>query len=148
MFRKGQPEQTKGYGSFIEPKVTIDGNIFTESSFYLAGRLNGDLHSEDDVFIDANGMVSGSVRAKNVFVAGTVEGGLEASGFLKIAETGKVYGDIHVFRLITDEGAIFEGKCSMSEVAAIKTSHADMRKQKSSEMFRKKDFADSGDKQN
>ena len=144
MFRKGQPELLRGYNSFIEQKASINGDIFTESSFYLAGKLNGDLRSEGDVYIDAEGVVSGNVYAKNIYVAGNVEGGVEASGFLKIAETGKLYGDAHVFRLITDEGAIFEGKCSMSDISSIKPLNPEMRKIKPDAMFRKKDYMDSG----
>ena len=142
MYRKNQPEHTRGYGSIIEPKVTIDGNIFTASSIYLAGKLNGELRSEGDVYIDADGFVTGNVYAKNVYLAGTVEGGIETSGYLKIAEAGKLYGDIRVFRLITDEGAIFDGRCTMTEVASVKPVHAELRKMKPNAMFRKKDFLD------
>ncbi|MDR1059855.1 MAG: polymer-forming cytoskeletal protein [Clostridiales bacterium] len=141
MFGKGSPDGTKGYGTTIESKVSIEGNIYTEASLFIAGKLSGDIRSDGDVFVGSEGMINGNIFAKNVCVAGTVEGRIEAGGFLKLLGTGKLYGDITVFRLITDEGAIFEGKCSMTDLLAIKSNQAEIRKLKSdSTMFRKKDY--------
>ncbi|MDR3121748.1 MAG: polymer-forming cytoskeletal protein [Clostridiales bacterium] len=141
MFGKSTPEQGKGYGSTIGSKVNIDGNIYTESSLYIEGKLNGEIRSDGDVYIGTDGLINGNIFAKNICVAGTVEGAVEAGGTLKLLGTGKLYGDINVFRFIADEGAVFEGKCSMSDLAAMKPNPPEMRKIKQdNNMFRKKDY--------
>lgn len=143
MFGKAEPGPGKGYDSTIESKVNIDGNIYTESSLYIAAKLNGEIRSDSDVFIGADGIINGNIYARNICIAGVVEGTIEASGVLKIMDTGKLYGDISVFRFIAAEGAVFEGKCSMSDLASMRPAQPETRKLKSDgSMFRKKDYID------
>ena len=132
----------KGYDSTIGSKVNIDGNIYTESSLYIAAKLNGDIRSDSDVYIAADGIINGNIYARNICVAGVVEGAVEASGVLKILSSGKLYGDINVFRFITTEGAVFEGKCSMSDLTAVRPAPAATTRitKTESSMFRKKDY--------
>lgn len=141
LFGRAELGLTKGYDSTIGSKVNIDGNIYTESSLYIAAKLNGDIRSDSDVYIGADGIINGNIYARNICVAGVVEGAVEASGVLKIVSTGKLYGDINVFRFITSEGAIFEGKCSMSDLAATRPAPQTARITKGDNgMFRKKDY--------
>ena len=146
MFGRTETESIKGYDSTIESKVNIDGNIYTESSLYIAAKLNGEIRSDSDIFIGGDGIINGNIIARNICVAGVVEGTVEASGVLKILNTGKLYGDVSVYRFILCEGAVFEGKCSMSDMAALKTGAPELRSIKSenkkpeSIMFRKKDY--------
>ncbi|MCL2060080.1 MAG: polymer-forming cytoskeletal protein [Oscillospiraceae bacterium] len=131
----------KGYDSTIESKVNIDGNIYTESSLYIAAKLNGEIRSDSDVYIGADGIINGNIFARNISIAGIVEGTIEASGALRILSTGKLYGDISVFRFILSEGAVFEGKCTMSDLTTHRTNQNETRLLKSeSSMFRKKDY--------
>ena len=141
MFGKADSGTVKSYDSTIESKVNIDGNIYTESSLYIAAKLNGEIRSDSDVYIGADGIINGNLFARNICIAGVVEGNIEASGVLKILNTGKIYGDINVFRFIASEGAVFEGKCSMSDLTAMRPGVAETRKIKSdNSMFRKKDY--------
>jgi len=131
----------KGYDSTIGSKVNIDGNIYTESSLYIAAKLNGEIRSDSDVYIGADGIINGNIYARNICIAGVVEGTIEASGVLKILNSGKLYGDINVFRFITSEGAVFEGKCTMNDLASVRPGPAASRVTKSGgSMFRKKDY--------
>ena len=143
MFIRLSSDSAKSYDSTIETKVNIDGNIYTESSLYIAAKLNGEIRSDSDVYVGADGIIKGNIYAHNICIAGIVEGSIEASGVLKIQNTGKLYGDVSVFRFILSDGAVFEGKCSMGEIAAIKPHQQEMRLIKSeSSMFRKKDYID------
>ena len=143
MFGKSESVSAKGYVSTIESKVNIDGNIYTESSLYIAAKLNGEIRSDSDVFVGADGIINGNIFARNICIAGVVEGAIEASGVLKILSTGKLYGDISVFRFILSEGAIFEGKCTMSDLTSLKPNQQETRQLSSeSSMFRKKDYLD------
>ena len=141
MFGRAESESAKGYDSTIESKVNIDGNIYTESSLYIAAKLNGEIRSDSDIYIGPDGIINGNVFARNICVAGVVEGKIEASGVLKILNTGKLYGDVNVYRFILSEGAVFEGKCSMSEMNAQKAAQPDIQRLKTdNNVFRKKDL--------
>ena len=141
MFGKPESVSAKSYDSTIESKVNIDGNIYTESSLYIDAKLNGEIRSDSDVYIGADGIINGNVIARNICIAGIVEGAIEASGVLKILNTGKLYGDVSVFRFILAEGAVFEGKCTMSDLPSPRPNQQEARLLKSeTSMFRKKDY--------
>jgi len=141
LFGKSEFGPIKGYDSTIGSKVNIDGNIYTESSLYIAAKLNGEIRSEADVYIGADGIINGNVYARNICIAGVVEGSVEAGGVLKLLNTGKLYGDINVFRFIISEGAVFEGKCTMNDLSAARPAPPVARIAKSNNsMFRKKDY--------
>ena len=90
------------------------------------------------MYVGADGVVNGDINAANVIAAGSVEGKISAAGFLKILSTGRVYGDISVYRLIADEGAVFEGKCSMSDTSGALSAQPDLRMKPQQGLFRKK----------
>ena len=140
MFGKNNQEKVSDYNTMIDSKVSIEGNIYTESSIYIAGKLNGEIRSEGDVFIGLDGFINGNIYAKNISVAGSIEGFVEANGTLRILNSGKIYGDINVYRFVADEGAVFEGKCSMTDLSAMPINPIDVRNHKSDSMFRKKDY--------
>ncbi|MCL2164066.1 MAG: polymer-forming cytoskeletal protein [Oscillospiraceae bacterium] len=142
MFDKNRPEKIEIFNSTIDSKVNIEGNVISETSVHMSGKLSGDIHCEDDVFIGPEGFVNGNIYAANIFIAGIVEGSVEAEGFLKILGTGKLYGNIVVRRLITDEGAVFEGNCSMTDISASSKGHnqPEVKKIRSESMFRKKNY--------
>jgi len=143
MFGKTEFGPIKDYDSTISSKVNIDGNIYTESSLYIAAKINGEIRSDSDVYIDADGIVNGNIFARNICISGVVEGSVEASGALKIQSTGKLYGDINVFRFIASEGAVFEGKCTMNDLTSARAAPPLIRNvQSSGGMFRKKDYLD------
>ena len=142
MFNKVQLEKNENYNSSIDSTVVIEGNITCDSSFYMSGKLNGDIRCQSDVFIGPDGFINGNIYAVNVFVAGIVEGSVEAESFLKILGTGKLYGNIVVRRLITEEGAVFEGKCSMTDMSAssVGAPQPEFKKSKSESLFKKKNY--------
>jgi cytoskeletal protein CcmA (bactofilin family) len=100
-------------GTFIGANAVFEGNIELGGTIRVDGKIIGNLNIDGDAFIGSDALVKGNIRAKNVHLAGTVEGNIRADGILKILSTAKLYGDIEVKSFVTDEGAIFEGKCSM-----------------------------------
>ena len=44
---------------------------------------------------------------------------LQPKGVLKILSTAKLFGDIKVNSFVADEGALFQGKCSMMDDAPV-----------------------------
>jgi cytoskeletal protein CcmA (bactofilin family) len=89
------------------------GNIESEGAVRIDGKLKGSINSQGDVYIGSNALITGNITADNIHLAGIVEGNIISKGMLKVLSTAKLYGDIKVNSLIADEGALFQGKCSM-----------------------------------
>jgi len=80
-----------------------------------SGRIVGEVSATQNVSIGSSGDIDGNVVAKNVTVGGKVKGTISAQEKLVFEPKAVVRGDIRAAKLVIDEGAVFDGKCMMSE---------------------------------
>lgn len=97
-----------GEGTSIEGKLRSQGNVRVD------GRIVGEINAHESVSIGLAGEVQGNVTAKNITVGGKVKGSLIAQEKLVFLAQAVIQGDIRAAKLVVDEGAIFDGKCSMN----------------------------------
>lgn len=96
-----------GSSSHFEGKLNSKGIIRVDGSF------SGELNIEGDVIIGEGGNVKGTMRASKVTIAGSVEANVHCDGNLELTSNGKLYGDIEVRAIRIEDGAIFQGRCTM-----------------------------------
>jgi cytoskeletal protein CcmA (bactofilin family) len=99
---------------FLDGGSHLQGELRFEASFRVDGKLTGLVESEGDLIVGEAGEVDGEVRAGQVFVSGTVRGTIHALRRVQIAPSGKVFAEIDTPTLVIEDGATFEGRCSMS----------------------------------
>lgn len=95
--------------------TVIVGSITASSSIRVEGEIKGKVVCHDLVTVGSTGNVEGDVDAKNIVIGGKVNGNISAQDKLVMEAKSSVAGDIRARRLVVDEGATFEGKCSMKE---------------------------------
>lgn len=95
--------------------TVIVGTITASSSIRIEGEIKGKVVCHDLVTVGSTGSVEGDIDAKNLVIGGRVNGNLSAQDKLVMEAKSGVTGDIRARRLVVDEGATFEGKCSMKE---------------------------------
>ncbi|NMA67365.1 MAG: polymer-forming cytoskeletal protein [Clostridiaceae bacterium] len=95
---------------------SISGNIESEGSIKILGKVEGDIKAGGDVYIEATSSITGNVYGSNVYVSGTIKGNVLSKGILHLMTQARLYGDIEIGSIVTDEGAIFQGNCRMIEV--------------------------------
>lgn len=104
------------FDAVIGENTRFEGNIFCDGSVRIDGKVEGDINSSGgDVLIGTKAHVKGNIIANNLQLSGTIEGNIQVAGMLRISSTGRLYGDIQVRNFVSDEGAIFQGKCVMIE---------------------------------
>ncbi len=96
--------------------TSITGNIESEGSIKIIGKVEGDVKAGGDVYIESTSSITGNIFGSNVYVSGTVKGNILSKGLLHLMMQARLYGDIEVGSIVTDEGAIFQGNCRMIEV--------------------------------
>lgn len=96
--------------------TTFTGNIESEGSIKVLGKVEGDVKASGDVYIEHTSSVIGNIYGSNVYISGHIKGNVLAKGILHLMTQAKLYGDIEVNSIVTDEGAIFQGNCRMIEV--------------------------------
>jgi cytoskeletal protein CcmA (bactofilin family) len=103
---------------FLDGGSHLQGELRFDASFRVDGKFTGTVASEGDLIVGAAGEVDGEVRVGQVFVSGTVRGTIHAVRRVQIAPSGKVFAEIDTPALVIEDGATFEGSCSMSRDAA------------------------------
>lgn len=95
---------------------TFVGNIESEGSIKILGKVEGDIKAGGDIYIEATSSITGNVYGSNVFMSGTIKGNIISKGILHLMAQARLYGDIEVTSIVTDEGAIFQGSCRMIDL--------------------------------
>lgn len=108
----GEMSTTIGAEAYFHGVITVRGSL------YIEGQVEGDIHEAQMVVIGRNGCVKGDVCAQHVVVSGTIEGDVNAAQEFELKSGGRVTGDVHTKKLHIEEGAVFEGNCSMRDGAA------------------------------
>ena len=93
--------------------ASFHGSLVVKGSLRVEGAFEGDISDAVDVEIGAKGRVIGNIAAELVVIAGEVVGDIVASRSLEILASGRLTGDVRAAKLKIDEGAFYEGSCSM-----------------------------------
>ena len=101
--------------AFLGPGSKITGTIKLDSTGRIEGEVEGEIHARDLV-IGESAVVKAQIHGATVVVHGTVTGDIHATSRLEIRRPAKVKGNISSPVLVIEEGASFEGKCSMGDV--------------------------------
>ncbi len=108
--------------------TSFNGNIESEGSIKILGKIEGDVRASGDVYIEPTSTVTGNVYGSNVYISGTINGNVLSKGILHLMTQAKLLGDIEVNSIVTDEGAIFQGNCRMIELNKEENTPANPRK--------------------
>lgn len=113
IFKNGGTGQDDLNG-FLDAGSHFHGELTFEASFRVDGKLTGKVRSGGSLVVGEGGEVDGEIKAGQIFVSGTLRGAVEATERLQIAPGGRVLAEIVTPSLVIEDGAIFEGKCTMT----------------------------------
>lgn len=101
-----QPEAKE---SLIASDLTIEGKIQGSGHVRIAGRFKGDVDVQGNLRIDNGAKLNGGVKAKQVVVAGELEGNIDAATRVELLDTAVMVGDIRTGTLIVNAGSKIRG---------------------------------------
>ncbi len=93
--------------------VNLSGRIDAKHDIQVNGTFTGEIVAERDAIIGDRGEVNGPISAKNITVAGVVNGDVNVVNELDILPSGKIFGNISAKILSIKPGGILNGKCVM-----------------------------------
>lgn len=105
---------SKDIKTLIGEGCKVEGNFFIPTATRIDGTIKGDLTGDSGVVIGHSGRIIGSVCAVEVVVFGIIEGNVETHR-LELKKGCKMNGDVIVGTIITEDGSVFNGKCSMKD---------------------------------
>ncbi len=118
-------DKNKDFSAYIGKGCKLDGVFNFEGTGRIDGNFVGDVTSKDKLVVGQTGNIDGSIIVSELIVFGTITGKIESEK-VTIHKTGKIVGEFKIKNLITESGAIIDGKISMQE----KTKIIDLKNEK------------------
>jgi cytoskeletal protein CcmA (bactofilin family) len=99
---------------FLDTGSHVEGELRFETSFRVDGQFSGKVNTAGDLIVGEGGEVEGDLRVGQVFISGTVRGTIRAAKKIQISARGKVFAEIDTPALVIEDGAFFQGHCTMT----------------------------------
>jgi len=99
--------------SVIGPKAYFQGTLNIKGSVRIDGKLKGNVINCKSVIIGKEGKVIGDISSETVSISGEVKGNIKGNQFVELIAKSVVAGNINTPKILVEEGAYFDGKCTM-----------------------------------
>ena len=100
-------------GTYLGDGSKVSGKLNFEGSARIDGQIDGEIIAKDSIMIGDSAVVTASINAASVILAGKVSGDITASQRIELRFSAKVLGNLTSPVLVVDKGAEFEGHCAM-----------------------------------
>ncbi len=99
---------------YVGNGTVLTGETNFQAMLRIDGHLTGRVSSENGTLvIGSTGKVDANIAVAAAIISGTVNGDIIATEKLELGRTARVVGNIQTPRLVIEDGAIFEGGCTM-----------------------------------
>lgn len=112
-FRRRIRDSAAGPATYVAPEARIVGTITGSGAYVFCGRIEGDCDIDGPVTLAEGSHWTGVVRARDLVVAGEVDGDVVAAGRVEIAGSARISGSITGDSIAVEVGAIIEGEINV-----------------------------------
>ena len=113
MFQSVKPENKSS--SILGPELEIHGDVKVSGSLLIYGKVFGNIHSNGTVQTANGSVVNGNISARDASISGKVDGDLDIEKKVTLGDTSYLSGNLKASILTIEEGAKFDGVCSMAK---------------------------------
>ncbi len=99
---------------FLGPDSSLEGVLGFSGQARLDGRFKGRISGTGTLFVGPHAQVEAEIEAGSVLISGQVVGDVTATSRIELHAPGKLKGNISAPLVVMDEGALYEGHCSMT----------------------------------
>lgn len=92
----------------------VTGTIQSEGDFRIDGIIEGNIKIKGKLVIGPEGKVKGNVECASAKIEGNLIGDLMAEELVHFLAKANVEGTVYTSRLIMEDGAVFNGQCTMN----------------------------------
>lgn len=105
--------QTQNFATLIGQGTNVKGDLTFSGLMHIEGSVEGSIVSASDndtLTISESGRVSGTVKAGNLTISGTIEGDITSSGKIEVASQARINGNIFYVNIEMETGSQVNGK--------------------------------------
>ena len=115
-----QSNKINSISSILGPEVEIKGDVKVTGDLLIYGQVNGNIISKGSINSAKGSLIKGNISAKNATISGTVEGDLNVESKVVLGTNSYLAGNLKAAIITIEEGARFDGMCSMIQKKHIK----------------------------
>ena len=108
--------------SILGPELEIHGDVKVSGSLLIYGKVFGNIQSNGAVQTANGSVVNGNISARDASISGKVDGDLDVEKKVTLGDTSYLSGNLKASILTIEEGAKFDGVCSMAKNSQATTS--------------------------
>jgi|GEM_PF-580165 len=101
--------------SIIGPGMQVTGDMASEGTIRVEGRVVGRVRADKAVVVGKGGVVDGDVTTQDAVISGTVTGTVVAASRLEVQATARIDGEVLTRRMKLEEGAVVNGRVRMDD---------------------------------
>lgn len=121
LMEDAKPDSLSGTSS-IGKTVRFAGEIHSKEDLFVDGDLEGTVEATaHKVTIGPNATVHATVKAREVVVLGSLQGKVEATDRIEIANSAKMVCDLRTARIHIEDGAFFKGSVDITKPESLRT---------------------------
>lgn len=112
--KKKEVEEIK---AFLGQGAEFEGKLIFNGAVRIDGKFQGEIFGQGSLVVGQGALVKANIAVKSVYISGDVQGNIEVNEKMNIHSTGKFFGDVRTPVFIMEEGAFFDGRSHMAEIA-------------------------------
>lgn len=93
----------------------IKGQVQSNGSLRLDGSVEGDVSVKARLVLGKTATILGNITANSLEIGGSVTGTIRVEELFVLKATAILNGDIYTSKLVIEDGAAFNGKCTMGK---------------------------------
>jgi cytoskeletal protein CcmA (bactofilin family) len=109
-------------GTLIGETMKIKGEITSKETLQLNGELEGQVELDSRLTVGPKGKASANIKAKEVDIAGSVQGNIDAAERIVLRKGANLVGDVRTAGIVIEDGAYFKGSIDIVKPEPAKVS--------------------------
>ncbi len=98
---------------FLDHETELKGDISFADMLRINGKFEGSIRSGRTLIVGEGADVHADIEVETIFVSGRLRGSIRGAERVELLSTARVQSQLDTAVLVVEEGAIFEGECSM-----------------------------------
>lgn len=112
---KWKNEPAGDLSGFLDRGITFKGEISFKDTLRIDGHFEGTIRSGKTLIIGESADVDAEIEVGSLYVSGHLRGQAKVTERIELSNTARVESNLATTVLVVEEGAVFEGRCSMSK---------------------------------
>ena len=112
---KWKSEPNGDLSGFLDRGISVKGEVSFKDTLRIDGRFEGTIRSGKTLIIGESADVNAEIEVNSLYVSGRLRGQAKVADRIELSSSARVESDLNTGILVVEEGAVFEGRCTMNK---------------------------------